>query len=131
MLLWYLNAVFQILPTLRYFGAWIDALTFRHNLIYNAGKPYKPEQNHLDVHAAYLRRVVPEERLFFFDLKEGWGPLCQILGCEVPNVPFPHENDQDAVQEFMMGFVKKAINRWLMVFAGVGAVAWGLWWRRS
>lgn len=70
---------------------------------------------------------MPKERLFFFDLKEGWGPLCKILDVPIPDREFPHENDQDAVQEFMMGFVKKAINRWLMIFAAVGALAWLVW----
>lgn len=38
-------------------------------------------------------RRVPPERLLVYDVKRGWGPLCEFLGVEVPDEPFPHLND--------------------------------------
>ena len=37
---------------------------------------------------------VPAHKLLVYDVKEGWGPLCEFLGVEVPHdEPFPHLND--------------------------------------
>lgn len=45
-------------------------------------------------HLKEVRRVIPEERLLVYDVREGWGPLCDFLGVPVPEVPFPHLNDR-------------------------------------
>nr|XP_039254238.1 uncharacterized protein LOC120331228 [Styela clava] len=34
----------------------------------------------------------PRDQLLIFNVKEGWDPVCQFLGHELPDVPFPHEN---------------------------------------
>ena len=34
-----------------------------------------------------------------FNVKQGWKPLCDFLGCEVPTVAFPHENIKGEVAE--------------------------------
>lgn len=45
-------------------------------------------------HYEHVRSVVPPERLFNFNITDGWGPLCEFLGKEVspPEAPFPHFN---------------------------------------
>ena len=70
---------------------------------------------------AYLKRIVPPERLFYFDVKEGWGPLCEILGCPIPDELFPHANDKVAVKEALEGLMKAAVMRWIIIFMVVGA----------
>ncbi len=41
-----------------------------------------------------VKRHVPAEKLLVYDVKEGWGPLCEFLGVEAPeDEPFPHLND--------------------------------------
>lgn len=83
------------------------------------------------MHMAYLKRIVPSERLFYFDVKEGWGPLCEILGCPIPDEPFPHANDKLAVKEALEGLMKAAVMRWISIFMVVGAgVAIALYTRR-
>jgi len=37
--------------------------------------------------------TVPAERLLVWQVKQGWGPLCQFLGVPVPEEPFPNVND--------------------------------------
>lgn len=44
-------------------------------------------------HSEEVIRHVPAERLLVFDVKQGWGPLCEFLGVPVPSTPFPHLND--------------------------------------
>jgi hypothetical protein len=84
------------------------------------------------MHEEYIRRVVPSNRLFFFNVKDGWEPLCKILNCPVPDEPFPCANDSQAMQDFFEEILKAAIVRWLQIFMVSGAViAMALWsWRR-
>lgn len=44
-------------------------------------------------HYAHVRSKVPPERLLNFQVKEGWAPLCDFLGKEAPDEPFPRVND--------------------------------------
>jgi hypothetical protein len=44
-----------------------------------------------------VKERVPAEQLLVYEVKEGWGPLCEFLGVEVPeNKPFPYLNDAEA-----------------------------------
>ena len=43
-------------------------------------------------HNERVRSVIPQEKLLVFNVKEGWKPLCEFLGIDVPDVPFPHLN---------------------------------------
>ena len=45
-----------------------------------------------------VKKVVPEDRLLVFSVKEGWEPLCKFLGKPVPNQPFPRINDTQSIQ---------------------------------
>ena len=47
-----------------------------------------------DEHNRTVMATVPAERLLVFDVKQGWEPLCTLLGVSVPTgEPFPHVND--------------------------------------
>jgi hypothetical protein len=47
-------------------------------------------------HNEEVKRRVPAEKLLVYEVKEGWGPLCEFLGVEAPkNKPFPYLNDSD------------------------------------
>lgn len=39
-----------------------------------------------------IRGMVPPERLLEWSAEHGWEPLCNFLGKEVPDEPFPHLN---------------------------------------
>ena len=41
------------------------------------------------------RDEVPAHRLLEFDVKEGWEPLCEFLSVEIPDEPFPSENNPE------------------------------------
>jgi hypothetical protein len=57
-----------------------------------------------NAHIEQVKQNVPAEKLLIFNVKEGWGPLCNFLGIPVPeDIPFPHINDHETV--------KKQINR--------------------
>ena len=44
-------------------------------------------------HNDEVKRRVPSERLLVYEVKEGWGPLCEFLGVPEPEEPFPRLND--------------------------------------
>ena len=44
---------------------------------------------------AQVKRTVSPERLLVFQVTEGWAPLCEFLGAEVPDVPFPRSNRRE------------------------------------
>lgn len=41
------------------------------------------------MHVDEVKSVVPKEKLLEFNVKEGWGPLCEFLDVPVPDKPFP------------------------------------------
>ena len=44
-------------------------------------------------HNEEVKRRVPPERLLVYEVRKGWGPLCEFLGVPEPEVPFPRLND--------------------------------------
>jgi hypothetical protein len=44
-------------------------------------------------HNEEVEQRVPAEKLLVYEVKEGWAPLCEFLGVEVPDKPFPHLNE--------------------------------------
>jgi hypothetical protein len=46
-------------------------------------------------HNEEVKQRVPAEKLLVYEVKEGWAPLCEFLGVEVPDKPFPHLNDTE------------------------------------
>jgi len=46
-----------------------------------------------NAHNQRVQEEIPKDRLLVFRVQEGWAPLCEFLGCEVPYEPFPHLNE--------------------------------------
>ncbi|KAJ4289299.1 hypothetical protein N0V88_007050 [Collariella sp. IMI 366227] len=42
-----------------------------------------------------VRRLVPEEKRLEYKMGDGWEPLCEFLGVEVPDVEFPNTNKRE------------------------------------
>jgi hypothetical protein len=73
-------------------------------------------------HNEAVRRRVPPERLLVFDVREGWAPLCEFLGVEVPEEPFPHLNEAPQMRRRLLGLVAlSAAVPALAVLVGVAA----------
>jgi len=51
-------------------------------------------------HEASVKAEIAEGRLLVFEAKEGWAPLCEFLGAEVPEEPFPRVNSSEEMQAF-------------------------------
>lgn len=81
-----------------------------------------------------IREVVPSERRLEYKLGDGWAPLCEFLGKDVPAVDFPRVNEaqahsakqQEQVNEVMLQ-AWTIMRPWAILFSGVcvaGAVYW-------
>jgi hypothetical protein len=54
-------------------------------------------------HNEEVRRRVPQDRLLVYEVKEGWEPLCEFLGVEEPDTPFPRLNDAAEMRRRILG----------------------------
>ncbi|KAI1346430.1 hypothetical protein F5Y01DRAFT_308270 [Xylaria sp. FL0043] len=43
-------------------------------------------------HIAMVRGLVPKDKLLEWKVEDGWEPLCEFLGKDVPQMPFPNGN---------------------------------------
>lgn len=124
-LLWFLRGVLLPLPGMRHFVHYISLLEKQWVKIYGTANP---DRTTYDQHIAWLKDVVPEHRLVFFNVKDGWEPLCKALGKEVPkDNAFPWINDGAAIDQTARYHIRRGLTRWSAILAGIGvAVALGL-----
>jgi len=54
-------------------------------------------------HNEAVRRTIPAGQLLEFEVKDGWGPLCEFLGVPVPAGPFPRSNNREEFWELVNG----------------------------
>jgi hypothetical protein len=75
-------------------------------------------------HTEDVKRTVPQERLLVYEVREGWGPLCEFLGVPTPaDIPFPHENERVQIKRAvrvmkLVGMLPVAIGGALLVWVG-------------
>lgn len=58
-------------------------------------------------HVAEVKAAIAPERLLVFEVAEGWQPLCDFLGVQVPEGEFPHVNDTKNVQELINAIIAR------------------------
>src|ERR1700677_1260105 len=63
-------------------------------------------------HTEAVKRAVPAERLLVWDVKEGWGPLCEFLEVDVPETPLPHANDRGSFLDRVIGGALDSLQAW-------------------
>jgi hypothetical protein len=56
--------------------------------------------------------------LHFFDVKDGWEPLCKILDVPTPDDPFPRINENAAMKELNEMMMEMVYARWGMILGG-------------
>ncbi|KAL8846063.1 MAG: hypothetical protein Q9221_008825 [Calogaya cf. arnoldii] len=78
-----------------------------------------------------VRRVVPPEKRLEYSLEQGWKPLCDFLGQDVPKKPFPHVNDSASFDAGIKVLVERmwvrAAKQNLPFVVGALAIA-AAWW---
>lgn len=54
-------------------------------------------------HNARVRQIIPADRLLVFNVRQGWGPLCDFLGVDVPDTAFPRTNPRSEFWDVVGG----------------------------
>jgi len=74
-----------------------QGLTRRLILEYTFGNRYWEKEHVIEVYRNHIQRVikvVPQERLLQYDVKDGWKPLCDYFQKSIPVEPFPRLNER-------------------------------------
>lgn len=108
--------------------------------LFSASTPDEARVNARDTHETHARRIrqlVPPEKLLLYRMGDGWEPLCEFLGKDVPDREFPWLNEAAMLRRIafditVQNFVKAA--KILLPWAvGVGAATGGAWvlWKKQ
>ena len=46
-------------------------------------------------HNDAVKATIPKDRLLVYSVREGWDPLCEFLGVDVPEGDFPNTNNRE------------------------------------
>ena len=92
----------KIFPHYKYCGDYFYSLI--DNNPYNKENMIKFYQDHLD----FVRKVVPKENLLDnYNVKQGWKPICDFLGKDIPLEDFPKVNDTEGYFKALETFSKE------------------------
>lgn len=110
------------LPAMRHFMGYTSLLAIQWKKLYAAEAGAHGRDTYAR-HIEWLKKTVPEDRLVFFDVKDGWEPLCQALGKEVPkDVPFPRVNDSEAIEKTAQYHIRRGLFRWAVIIGAASVV---------
>ncbi|KAM5356772.1 hypothetical protein ACJ41O_003418 [Fusarium nematophilum] len=82
-------------------------------------------------HYARVRSVTPPERLLEFKLEDGWGPLCEFLGKDIPSSGFPRLNEKAWFDEKATLLLRAGFRRAIFKAVPWAVAAVGIWWAWS
>jgi hypothetical protein len=99
------------------FAAWIDLMI---DMVWEGRGPFAGTEGEAGPMMAAAERWdqevrdgVPAERLLVWEAKDGWEPLCEFVGVDVPDEPLPHVNDTEAFRsQLVVGPAVAAISGW-------------------
>ena len=81
------------------------------------------EENSIAIFNKWKQEVIdkaPKDKLLVYEVTEGWKPLCDFLGVNVPSdAEFPHVNDTENFRKF----IAMSDRQGKSIFAGIVAVA--------
>ncbi|KAF1953477.1 hypothetical protein CC80DRAFT_494389 [Byssothecium circinans] len=117
----FLKFILFPIPGMRHFPDYVNKLREQWVTLYGEAGREPATVETYERHIAWLKSVVPEERLVFFAVKDGWEPLCKALGKPVPtDTPFPRINDGEAINRLAKQKVTQGLVRWLIIIATGG-----------
>jgi len=86
-------------------------------------------------HNQHVREIVPKDNLLEWEAKDGWGPLCQFLGKEIPDEPFPRVNEGSNIAnvhaKFFYILFPIELAKWSVIPVSVFAIGMGVKWYRE
>ncbi|KAJ8122390.1 hypothetical protein ONZ43_g1403 [Nemania bipapillata] len=111
------------------YGVWMVRFSGIMKWRYNSEKI---QEDTLRKHEQHLRDTVPPEKLFWYNVSEGWEPLCRILNVPVPDIPFPHNNNKMDASKVVRDHVIAGVISWIFVLSTFAVAIWFLntWYQR-
>lgn len=67
--------------------------------------------NYFEERIEQIKSELPADRLLVYQVKEGWGPLCEFLELPVPDEPFPRVNSRDDTMRMIEAIVQAGDDR--------------------
>ncbi len=67
----------------------------------------------MQIYTDKIKAEIKPERLLIYKVQDGWEPLCNFLGKEIPQEEFPHLNKSGAVYEDIKKCQKIGLGIWL------------------
>ncbi|MEM7102849.1 MAG: sulfotransferase family protein [Bacteroidota bacterium] len=61
-------------------------------------------------HIEDVKKTIPADRLLIYQPGDGWEPICEFLGVDVPETPYPRTNLRSNFHDWAMGVVKESFN---------------------
>lgn len=84
-----------------------DWLEMAHDVIAKTGFPMGLKAEELaaafEAHNNAVIDAIPADRLLVFEVKQGWGPLCEFLDVPVPDEDFPRTNHREEFWDRVKG----------------------------
>lgn len=77
------------------------------------------------IHNAWVKRVVPKEKLLIFNPKDGYPVLCEFLGVPIPqdgqgnDLVYPHVNDRETMNKGFAKMLRVGQGMWAVLIAGM------------
>jgi hypothetical protein len=104
---------------MRHFVGYADLLVIQWKRLYGVEAGSHGRDTYAR-HIAWLKETVPEDRLVFFDVKDGWEPLCKALGKKVPEgIPFPRINGSEEINRTAQYHIQQGLMRCGTILAAV------------
>jgi hypothetical protein len=98
---------------------WADYISLMRKLLWEEKGPIanfshdKPGLMEAFVHFnETVQRTVPSEKLLVWQPADGWEPLCEFLGADVPQAPLPHVNDSKMFVDRVIDGALPVLNEW-------------------
>lgn len=94
--------VFQVLNKALFMKDRLSLPTFRKawQFLFKGDFPARSRQAY-EEHYSAIASSTPKDRLLYWTVNDGWGPLCQFLDQPIPETSFPHLNTANALEEGM------------------------------
>lgn len=67
--------------------------------------------DYFERHVAAVKAEIAPERLLVYEVKRGWGPLCEFLGVPVPDHPFPRVNSRAETKAMVDAMLASSTDR--------------------
>ncbi len=84
-----------------------DWLEMAHRVVTRTGFPDTLDQAGLIdafvAHVESVKQAIPADQLLVYQVKEGWGPLCDFLEVSPPDETFPHTNKHEEFWDLVNG----------------------------